>query len=257
MSWADFDQGFDLKFYHTQSAKMAGRVGWEGLRKRARALENDLDSKLVAYTKLGTSLGRVKGPQDKQPLLSQSDTVEQLGTEIQNLLDQLSKVNNEMSEFAGEPGSAQSAAIHHTLQRHTEILQDYRQEFGKTTANITSLMEREDLLTSVHSDIDEYRNKDKSRGSKMDALLRESEHARNSERLIDEQINIAMETRDNLVFQRETIKAFQKRLNDLMTRFPVINNLVSKINVRKKRDVIIIGTVIGLCLTFFIWWILG
>ena len=29
---------------------------------------------------------------------------------------------------------------------------------------------------------------------------------RNSERLIDEQINIAMETRDNLVFQRETIK---------------------------------------------------
>ena len=31
-----------------------------------------------------------------------------------------------MSEFAGAPGSSQSAAIHHTLQRHTEILQDYR-----------------------------------------------------------------------------------------------------------------------------------
>lgn len=257
MSWADFDQGFDSKFYHTQTAKMAGRVGWEGLRKRARALENDLDNKLVAYSKLGTSLGRIKGPQDKQPLLSQSDTVEQLGTEIQNLLDQLTKVNNEMSEFAGEPGSAQSAAIHHTLQRHTEILKDYRQEFGKTSANITSLMEREDLLTSVHSDISEYRNKDKSSGNRMDALLRESEHARNSERLIDEQISIAMETRDNLVFQRETIKAFQKRLNDIMTRFPVINNLVNKINVRKRRDVIIIGTVIGLCLTFFIWWTLA
>ena len=81
---------------------------------------------------------------------------------------------------------------------------------------------------------------------------------RNSERLIDEQINIAMETRDNLVFQRETIKAFQKKLNDLTNRFPVINNLVNKINVRKKRrDVIILGTVIGLCLTFFIWWIFG
>jgi len=257
MSWVDFDQGFESKFY-TQSAKMTGRGGWEGLRKSARALENDLDTKLVAYSKLGTSLGRAnKGPQDKQPLISQSDTVEQLGAEIQGLLDNLTKVNNEMSEFAGEPGSAQSAAIHHTLQRHTEILQDYRQEYRKTSANITSLMEREDLLTSVHTEISDFRNKDNSRGSRMDALLRESEHARNSERLIDEQINIAMETRDNLVFQRETIKAFQKKLNDLTNRFPMINNLVNKINIRKRRDVIILGTVIGLCLTFFIWWIFG
>lgn len=34
-----------------------------------------------------------------------------------------------MSGFAVGAGSGQSAAIHHTLQRHTEILQDYRQEF--------------------------------------------------------------------------------------------------------------------------------
>jgi len=258
MSWADFDGGFDSK-YHYPAAKMSGVSGkpggWEGLRKKARALENDIDLKLVSYSKLGTSLGRNKGPEDKVPLIPVSDSVGTLGTEIENLLDQLGKVNDEMGEFAGTPGSVQSAAIHHTLQRHSEILQDYRQEYRKTAANMTSLLEREDLLSSVHSDISEFRNKDKGRGTRMDALLRESEHTRNSERLIDEQINIALETRESLIFQRETVKAFQKKLNDLTNKFPVINSLVNRINVRKRRDTIIIGTVIGLCLIFFIWWI--
>ena len=51
---------------------------------------------------------------------------------------------------------------------------------------------------------------------------------RNSERLIDEQINIALETRESLIFQRETVKAFQKKLNDLTNKFPVINSLVNR-----------------------------
>ncbi|XP_023330017.1 Golgi SNAP receptor complex member 1 [Eurytemora carolleeae] len=257
MSWADFDTGFDSKYFNSKMAVSGKPGGWEGLRKRARNLENDIDVKLVSYSKLGTSLGRKKGPEDKQPLISQTESVEKLGTEIELLIDELSKVNNEMSEFAGAPGSSQSAAIHHTLQRHTEILQDYRQEFRKTAANITSLIEREDLLSSVQTDISDFRNKDKSRGTRMDALLRESEHTRNSERLIDEQINIALETRENLVFQRETIKAFQKKLNDLTNKFPVINSLVNRITLRKRRDTIILGAVVGFCLVFFIWWIFG
>ena len=52
--------------------------------------------------------------------------------------------------------------------------------------------------------------------------------SRNSERLIDEQINIALETRESLIFQRETVKAFQKKLNDLTNKFPVINSLVNR-----------------------------
>ena len=41
-----------------------------------------------------------------------------------------------MSGFAVGAGSGQSAAIHHTLQRHTEILQDYRQVFSMTAYNM-------------------------------------------------------------------------------------------------------------------------
>ena len=111
-----------------------------------------------------------------------------------------------MSGFAVGAGSGQSAAIHHTLQRHTEILQDYRQvfsmtaynmiimtmtmimmiiaimnrqEFNKTASNIAAIAEREDLLSSVQSDISDFRSK---QNGAMDSLQREMEHTRNSER---------------------------------------------------------------------------
>jgi Golgi SNAP receptor complex protein 1 len=71
--------------------------------------------------------------------------------------------------------------------------------------------------------------------------------------LLDEQISIAIETRETLVNQRVAFKAIQTKLNDLSNRFPVINSLVQKINMRKKRDSIIIGAVVGLCLVFILW----
>ena len=97
-------------------------------------------------------------------------------------------------------------------------------------------------------------------------------------RLIDEQISIALETRESLVSQREILKvansvtqsrpsshhlfdcffqAVQTKLNDLTNKFPMINNLVNKINFRKRRDTIILGVVIGLCLVFMLWYIFG
>ena len=158
----------------------------------------------------------------------------------------------------GTASSGGAAAIDHTLQRHTEILADYRGEFSKTSATIAAKVEREKLLrSSVLQDLHQYRSKDGGRGHKMDSLQRELEHTRNSERMIDEQINIAMETRDNLVDQRKILKGIQTRLNDLSSKFPLINSLVNKINLRKRRDTIILGSVIGFCLVFMIWYVFG
>ena len=90
-------------------------------------------------------------------------------------------------------------------------------------------------------------------------------------RLIDEQISIALETRESLVSQREILEvanrvtllfdcffqAVQTKVNVLTNKFPMINNLVNKINFRKRRDTIILGVVIGLCLVFMLWYIFG
>ena len=147
-----------------------------------------------------------------------------------------------------------STAIHHTLQRHGEILKDYKQEYCQTKSNIETQMKRQELLGSPRV---QSNNSDYSSDFRMNLLLKESEHARNSERLIDDQINIAIEARDSLVNQRHTFKAIQTKLNDIANRFPVINNLVQKINLRKRRDAVILAVVIGFCFTFLLWWMVA
>lgn len=72
-----------------------------------------------------------------------------------------------------------------------------------------------------------------------------------SDRLINEQITIAMETREHLTNQRHTLKRLQTRFNDISNRFPVINSLIQRINLRKRRDSIILGLVVAVC-TFLI-----
>lgn len=234
---------------------------WLSIAFQARQLENQIDLKLVAFSKLGSSLSSstaLSSFSDKAPLLDDTqNVVGDASTEIADLLARLAQVNEGLADFAAR--QSQSAAIHHTLQRHRDILLDYRQEFNKTKANLEAMAEREDLLSSVHRDINDYRNGVADGGTgrsnkRMDLLLKETESARNSERLIDDQINIAIESRETLVSQRIAFKAIQTKLNDIANRFPVINSLVQKINIRKRRDTLIVGLVIGLCLTFMIWY---
>lgn len=180
---------------------MGSKTGnWEGLRKQARALENEIDMKLVSFSKLGTNYTSrsTNTDSDKQPLLGGAESgLESLERDLESLLSQLSAINDEMAGYAAGAGDARSAAIHHTLQRHSEILQvslltdqsqsqsvpsvqDYKQEFSKTSNNIASMLEREELLSSVQSDISHYRNEPGGgkRNQKIDSLQRELEHTR-------------------------------------------------------------------------------
>ncbi|GLD46547.1 Golgi SNAP receptor complex member 1-like isoform X1 [Lates japonicus] len=68
-----------------------------------------------------------------------------------------------------------------------------------------------------------------------------------SDRLIDNAISIAMATKENITFQRGMLKSIQTRVTTLANRFPAINSLIQKINLRKRRDSLILGGVIGIC----------
>ncbi|KAK0167259.1 hypothetical protein PV327_004683 [Microctonus hyperodae] len=161
-------------------------------------------------------------------------------SEIESLLAKLLDVNERMSGI-----QANGAAMLHTMQRHKEILKDYKLEFNKIQNNFTSRKDREDLLGSVRKDIDNY--KSGSGLNRRDMYLKENQHIHNSDRLINDQISIAMETRDHLVTQRQAFKKIQTRFNDISNRFPAVNSLLQRINLRKRRDSLILGLVIGFC----------
>jgi len=135
-------------------------------------------------------------------------------------------------------------ALVHTLQRHRDILQDYTQEFRKTQNNLKSRKEREELLQGVKKEIDSSKT---ALNRRVDLYMKERDHLVSSERMVDEQISIAMETKEGLVTQRVAFKKIQSRMNDLTSRFPTLNNLIHKINMKKRKDSIIIGLVIGVC----------
>ncbi|KAK9892755.1 hypothetical protein WA026_021948 [Henosepilachna vigintioctopunctata] len=226
---------------------MANALTYDDLRKQARCLENEIDLKLVAFSKLGAGL---KTPHsnhvsDTVPLLSGEDTFETMSLEIEQLLKRLTQINEHIAE---QPVSG--AAMLHTIQRHRDILADLSKDFRKTNSQHESRREREDLL---HGSTENFRSE--GINNRRDIYLKENQHIHNSDRLVNEQISIAMETREHLQSQRQSFKKLQTRFNDISNKYPVINSLIHRVNLRKRRDSIILGIVVSLCTILMLFYI--
>ncbi|XP_018784217.1 PREDICTED: Golgi SNAP receptor complex member 1 [Bactrocera latifrons] len=218
-----------------------GVSNYDALRKQARHLENEIDLKLVAFSKIGAGTGtslHSSSSTDTSPLLGEH-VFDSLSEEISQMLDKLSSLNENMSELP-----ATGAAAIHTLQRHREILHGYKQEFNKICANHTTRIEREELLRGSGL----ATNSPTISGlSRRDLYLKESTHLNSSSNMVNDQINIAIETREHLLSQRQAFKRLQTRFNDISNRFPLISSLIQRINIKKKRDSLILGAVIAVC----------
>ncbi|NWU64551.1 GOSR1 protein, partial [Pterocles burchelli] len=230
------------------------------LRKQARQLENELDLKLVSFSKLCTSYSgardgrRDRYSSDTTPLLngsSQDRMFETMAVEIEQLLGKLTGINDKMAEYTNSAGvPSLNAALMHTLQRHRDILQDYTHEFHKTKANFLAIRERENLLGSVRKDIESYKSGSGVNNRRTELFLKEHEHLRNTNNLIHSFFSfssIAMATKENMTSQRGMLKSIQSKMNTLANRFPAVNSLIQRINLRKRRDSLILGSIIGIC----------
>jgi len=220
---------------------------WEELRREARQIENEIDAKLLVLSRHGSKeIKPYDEDSDKAPLLSadSTDVFERICTELEQLLARLTDVNTRMSQYS-EPQMKTPSATY-TLQRHRDILKDYSKEFNKTKSNIVTQREREQLLKpSTNADLKGFSNQSKR---STDILMKEQDHIRNSENLVDEQINIAIRSRETIRNQHKALKAIQTQMTTLANRFPIIGSLIHRINVKKKKDTIILGCVIGVCL---------
>ncbi|MGH0153060.1 UNVERIFIED_CONTAM: hypothetical protein FKN15_023986 [Acipenser sinensis] len=192
---------------------------WEDLRKQARQLENELDLKLVSFSKLCTSYSSSReggrDSSDTTPLLnsSQDRMFETMAVEIEQLLAKLTGVNDKMAEYTNTAGvTSLNAALMHTLQRHRDILQDYTHEFHKTKGNFLAIREREDLMGSVRKDIESYKSGSGVNNRRTELFLKEHEHLR----------NIAMATKENMTSQRGILKSIQSRVNTLASILAVL-----------------------------------
>lgn len=119
------------------------------LRREARLIENEIDSKLLLLSKCNVrddddDDGHVSS--DKVPLLqvdSQAGLFGRLSREIESLLSRLTDVNNRMVCVAER---IRSSSATYTLQRHRDILNDYTKEFRKTKTSVEANQDREKLF---------------------------------------------------------------------------------------------------------------
>ena len=123
------------------------------LRKESRRLENEIDMKLVSFSKLGSTYSHRDSSDSSLGVGSSGHVFDTMALEIEQLLSkvsqqlhfflwvivffhhylQLRSINEALNEYVSTMSTTSPAtALYHTLQRHNEILQDYSQEFNRT-----------------------------------------------------------------------------------------------------------------------------
>ena len=140
--------------------------------------------------------------------------------------------------------TAESARLMHVLQRHRELLHEYEKECRKIKTNIREQRERDELLHSVRRDIGEFKS---AAASRTDSLVRERASATNSLRTTDQLLRGAAATYESLKNQRQLYNSITVKLSSFRSRLPSIDQLIGRIQRRKKTESIILALVIASC----------
>jgi golgi SNAP receptor complex member 1 len=258
---------------------------WEVLRKDARLVETELESKLVAYSKFGSvySEQRLMTTESNTSTLSSSASAsatllldrpretdlesvdlrnENYAREIESLLTRLSDLNAAMSDVVRELGDAGGGAtLAPVLMRHHSVLQEYRVEFRKTQAAIEQTREHADLLLSVRQDISRHRSGGGGDGGGGNVsaddtshFLRERGALHSSQAISDAIIEQALAAKETLNAQRHDLRAAMSRLQGMATAIPGVDTIMRHIKRRRMRDHLILVGVFAFCLCALIYY---
>ncbi|KIJ66210.1 hypothetical protein HYDPIDRAFT_174373 [Hydnomerulius pinastri MD-312] len=212
---------------------------YDSLHRQCRTLESLFDSKLTAYARLASSIAK---NQDDVEASGSRERWRDLEGEVEDLLEKLRETNDALQALSSNPDSMPSQSMSRAIQRHREVYQDYSRELRRTKTNVQHALEQANLLTGVRNDIDAYKS------SAADSLLAERGHIDSSHRITDDILEQAYETRAEFSRQSASLAGISTRMTGVISSMPGINNLLAMIKSRRRRDSIIIGVVIAVCL---------
>eukprot|EP00995_Heteronema_vittatum_P011392 NODE_703_length_1218_cov_726.855432_g507_i0.p1 GENE.NODE_703_length_1218_cov_726.855432_g507_i0~~NODE_703_length_1218_cov_726.855432_g507_i0.p1 ORF type:complete len:262 (+),score=19.65 NODE_703_length_1218_cov_726.855432_g507_i0:32-817(+) len=207
----------------------------QSLKRQRAAVENDIDQKLLSYSRVDFSGGSA----DPENGLSTHRAVER---DIENLLDQLSKINDSLSRLETE-----NRAERQQNEHHCEILQEYKNDFKNTKAKLKLKLEREELLSNCRRDVQDFKD---AHGSAM--LSKERDAIGKAREMAESILSTAAASRERLTQQRTVFGNILDKTATLISKFPLVNDVIMKIQRKKRRDLIVLSIVIAACL-FAIW----
>jgi len=230
------------------STRLSSSYGWEALGKEARRLESEIDSKLVTYASFTRAESRNSFAGNKNVVADE----QKLSAELEQLLKRLGQVNESMGRFLASSNNI-SLSQSHALERHQEILSDYIQEFRKSKAAFRSWMEKMDLL-ETNSNRGGIPPPSPQLSSQEDMLWKERNSLAASERGADMAINQGLAVREDLVRQRQIFANMVTRMEHVSEKLPRLNRLIGHIRRRKRRDLIVLCSVVALLMLLTLFW---
>ncbi|KAF8226264.1 v-SNARE protein [Tricholoma matsutake] len=215
---------------------------YDQLHRQCRTLENLFDTKLTSYSQMMSTISR---PTQDLEAAGSSERWKDLEIELDELLEKLEETNEQLSTLSNAPDVVSTSMLR-AIQRHRELFHDNARELKRTKTSVQNALDQANLLSGVRNDIDTYKS------SATDSLLAERGRIDSSHRMTDDILNQAYETRSEFSRQRTSLAGINTRMANVLNTMPGVNNLVSMIKSRRRRDSIIMGLVVGVCVIIII-----
>ncbi len=257
-------------------ASSAG-TGWAQLRQQARSLETQVCLCNISLDKLADllkteTLFHTYSQFSTVPNIPPKPTEDEKLTEtkIQEILEkvrpagpstftcshkQREALTSQLSRLLDSEATLTASALKQSnLSRHREILQDHRREFTRIKSQIQDARNRANLLSNVRGDISAYHSNNPE-AAEVDYMLDERGRIDNSHNVVDSVLSQAYAVNETFGLQRETLASINRRITGAASQVPGLNNLIGRISAKKRRDGIIMGSFIALCVLLLFYFL--
>jgi len=216
---------------------------WDGLRREARQLENDMEASLNSFAKLGTKSMDSRG--------GGAGAMEHVAMEIETLLARLTDIVEAMEAYlASNAAASGNPTMAHTLERHSEILNDYKREFRKRKGTITFGRDHHELVGGGRI----KEKTDSVDGKGHDTLYSERAAVTGATNAVDNTLSQGNTLREQLENQRAMFSSMMARMESVSGSMPSITKLMNQIKHKKRRDVLVLGLTVAVLVVTTIFW---
>ncbi|KAH3901611.1 Gos1p SCDLUD_001376 [Saccharomycodes ludwigii] len=137
------------------------------------------------------------------------------------------------------------------LQHHRENLAESQKQFFALRSCIQQERNKLNLLANIKKDILQDQENAQSQNNNTnedDYINEESRKIEQTHGVVDNLIQQAWETREQFMTQRRVLQNAQTKMFGVLGRIPGVNTLIGKINTRRKKNAIILASLITFCI---------
>lgn len=169
---------------------------------------------------------------------------------LSDILSQREAVVSSLSRLLDSESAVNSSAAKlQNLTLHRSTLADHRREFSRLKSAISESRNRANLLHSVRDDINAYRSASRMEDGRSEAeyMLDERTRIDHSNNIADSVLGQAYAINADFAEQRTRLVNLNRRAMYAASQIPGVNAIISKINTRKRRDSVIIASLVAFC----------